>query len=150
MATPRVLPVGGGRELNIVGDKISIKLTGHETGGAYCSVEEASPPQGGPPLHLHHREDESFYVLEGDYEFQIGDRQFRVDPGAFLFGPRGTPHAFKNVGTKMGRVLVVVSPPGLEKFFEEADQLGRAGPPPVEKLIELASKYELEFLPPRK
>ena len=149
MATPKVVPAGGGRELNIVGDNIWVKLTGEEAGGVYCLVEEASPPQGGPPLHLHHREDESFYVLEGDYNFQIGDRQINVAPGAFLFGPRGVPHTFKNVGTNTGRVLVIIAPPGLEKFFEEADQLGKPGPPPVEKLIELARKYELECLPPK-
>jgi len=71
MATPKVVPAGGGRELNIVGDNIWVKLTGEEAGGVYCLVEEASPPQGGPPLHLHHRKDESFYVLEGNYNFRL-------------------------------------------------------------------------------
>ena len=88
-------------------------------------------------------------LLRETVHTQIGDRQINVAPGAFLFGPRGVPHTFKNVGTNTGRVLVIIAPPGLEKFFEEADQLGKAGPPPVEKLIELARKYELEFLPPK-
>ena len=148
MGTPRVAYASEGRALNVVGDTIWIRLKGHEAGCSFSLIEGATPPQGGPPRHVHQREDEGFYVLEGEFEFRVGDRVIQATPGTFLFGPRAIPHSFKNIGTKTARVLIVISPPGFEKFFEEADLLGKAGPPPMERLVELARKYALEFLSP--
>jgi quercetin dioxygenase-like cupin family protein len=144
----KVIPVGEGRKLNVVGDTITIKLRGEDTGGAYSVIEDLTPPEGGPPLHVHRLEDETFFVLEGEFEFSIGGRGVRARPGTTLFGPRGIPHTFKNVGAKNARMLVVISPPGFEKFFEEVDQLSQQGPPALERLLPLARKYELEILPP--
>jgi mannose-6-phosphate isomerase-like protein (cupin superfamily) len=135
-----------GRKLNVVGDTITIKLRGADTGGAYAVIEALTPPQGGPPLHVHRREDETFFVLEGEFEFSIGTRAVCAIPGTTLFGPRGIPHTFKNI--KNARMLVVISPPGFEKFFEEVHELSQQDPPGPERLLPLARKYELEILPP--
>ena len=144
----KIVPTGEGRKLSVVGDTITIKLRGADTGGAYSVIEELTPPQGGPPLHVHRREDETFFVLEGEFEFSIGARAVRASPGTTLFGPRGIPHTFKNVGGKNARILVVISPPGFEKFFEEVHELSQQGPPGPDRLLPLARKYELEILPP--
>jgi mannose-6-phosphate isomerase-like protein (cupin superfamily) len=148
MSDAKVVLAEEGRKLNVVGDTITIKLRGADTGGAYAVIEELTPPQGGPPLHVHRREDETFFVLEGEFEFSIGGRGVRAGPGTTLFGPRGIPHTFKNVGAQNARMLVTISPPGFERFFEEVDLLSQQGPPAPERLLPLARKYELEILPP--
>jgi len=136
------------RDLDVVGDVIRIHLDGAATGGSLAIVEEITPPGGGPPPHVHRNEDEAFYVLEGELEFLLGDRWTRVAPGASVFGPRGVPHTFRNVGAASSRVLAVLTPAGFERFFEEVDRLAAAGPPPPQQLIELGARYGLEFLPP--
>lgn len=68
------------------------------------------------PLHVHENEDELFYVLEGQHLFQVGDQEFRADPGALVFAPRGVPHAQRRVAPRTGRILVLTSPAGFEGF----------------------------------
>jgi mannose-6-phosphate isomerase-like protein (cupin superfamily) len=138
------------RELAVVGDAIRILLSGADTGGAYALVEDVVPPGGGPPPHVHRDEDEGFYVLEGDIEFLAGDRWVRVGAGGSFFGRRGLPHTFRNAGAVPARLMVVISPAGFERFFEEVDRMTTAAghPPAPEALIALGAKYRLTFLPP--
>ena len=108
------------------------KVEGKDTLGAYSFREFVVEPGTGPVPHRHSREDESFYVLDGQLEFRMGERGERViaaGPGSFLFAPRGIPHTFKNVGTSRARALVIISPAGLEKFFDEREALRKALPP---------------------
>lgn len=135
-----------GQVLNVLGELITVKLSGEQTNGEYAILHEISPPQGGPPLHIHHREDEAFYVLEGEYEVICGEETVRAVPGSFLFAPRDIPHTFRNISAGPSKVLVIVSPAGLEKFFEELSQLPQDGPPDIEKVIEIARRYEIEFI----
>ena len=100
----KAVPPEAGKTFDVLGERVRCVLAGADTGGAYAIVEQVSQPGSGPPLHMHHREDEGFYVLEGDYEFTVGDRILRVTPGTYLFAPRGIPHIFKCVGTKPGRL----------------------------------------------
>ena len=86
-------------------------------------MEFLVPPHHGPPPHVHRREDEVFYVLEGEFEFTVAGQTIRATAGQTLYGKRDVPHTFKNVGDKAGRMIVVVAPAGLEKFFAE---IGRA------------------------
>lgn len=86
-------------------------------------------PGGGPPLHLHRNEDESWYVIEGTLEFQLGAERAIAPAGAFVFVPRGAPHGFRNAGDSDTRILVLFTPFGMEAFFTRfaavpADQLG--------------------------
>ena len=117
----------------VLGERVTFKLTSADTGGRFCMVEVSSPPGGGPPPHTHLREDELFYVLEGEYEFWVGDRSERLGPGSTVFVPKGTCHTYKNIGWGPGRLLDLHTPGGFEAFFEEAGveaQSGHADRPP--------------------
>lgn len=145
---PRVVPPGAGKTFNVLGDSIRCVLTGADTGGAYAIVEQASDPGSGPPLHMHRREEEAFYVLEGDYEFRMGDQVVRATPGTYLLAPREIPHAFTCMGAEPGRVQVTITPAGFETFFVEVSALAAHGPPDPEKVVALARDYGLDILGP--
>ena len=128
------------------------KVESKDTLGAYSLREFIVEPGTGPVPHRHSREDESFYILDGQLEFKIGERGERVivaAPGSFVFAPRGIPHTFKNVGTSRARGLVIISPAGLEKFFDERNALRKELPatdpsyPGRDKA--LSEKYGLEY-----
>jgi mannose-6-phosphate isomerase-like protein (cupin superfamily) len=109
--------------------EILVKASGETTGGALAVFEERDPID--TPLHVHEREDELFYVLEGEHVFQVGDVEHRAGPGELVFAPRGVPHAQRRVVPRTGRILVLTAPAGLELFFREladADREGRLGP----------------------
>jgi quercetin dioxygenase-like cupin family protein len=155
MNPPFVVP-GGGRNVAIAGDVYQIKLTGAETGGRCAVFESFVPPGGGPPPHTHSREEEMFYVLEGELAFNVAGAEFVVPTGGFLHAVPHVPHSFKNKSDKPARAVVIVTPAGLEDYFLEVgipwDDAYRApGPPPQEqlaKLVEAAPKYGLTILPP--
>lgn len=131
--------------LNVTGSKVAILLHGRDTGGSLCIVEVQDEPGSGPPPHVHHREDETFHVLEGEYEVTRGGETFRLVKGATVFAPRLIPHSFRCVGPSPGRLLVTLTPAGFEGFFEEVGALNpqEQQPPSV---IELGEKYGLKFL----
>ena len=109
--------------------EVLVKASAENTGGAFALFVEDEPAD--TPLHVHEREDELFYVLEGEHVFQVGDEEHRVGPGGLVFAPRGIPHAQRRVVPRTGRVLVLTAPAGLEGFFRElaaADRAGTLGP----------------------
>lgn len=140
---------GGGEALNVLGYTDVLKITGAETGGQYFVLEVNSPPGGGPPMHCHTREDEFFYVLEGEYEITLGEarKTIRLKPGDCAFSPRGIPHRFQNVSDGPGKMLVTVSPAGLEGFFREISARVKSMPEDAPALLEIGERYGLEFLP---
>ena len=148
------LPPGEGKSVWLVGDLITVKLQGEDTGGAYSLVEETSHPEGGPPPHIHHDVDETLYVLEGEVEFMAGDQTIPASPGAAVYNPRGTLHTFRNIGTSPSRVLAFLSPGGFEKFFLEAGEpageasSGPQGEPDIGRIVQIGQKYGLEIPPP--
>lgn len=146
--TARALAAGEGKPLRVMTDTVTLKLRGEDTGGAFSLIEVLSPPGSEAPPHVHSREDETFCVIEGEFEFRVGEQVIRAEAGSYLFGPRGIAHSFKNVGTQNGRMLFVLSPPGLERLFEEIDEMSKQGPPPPEKLMPHIATYGVEFLPP--
>jgi len=134
---------------DIFGDQLWIKLSHGDTGGSYAIIEDVTPPQGGPPLHRHSREDESFYVLEGDFVFEVDGERIAAGPGSTVFAPRGTAHTFQNVGARPGRMLLIVQPAGLDVFFDEVAQaVAGAARPDVALVVPLFQKYGLELLGP--
>ena len=146
---------GEGRSMWIFGELMTHKVTAEQTGGAYSLFEVMSRPEGGgPPPHVQHREDESFWVLEGEYEFLVEDRILRAGTGSLLYVPRGNLHAHRNVGEGVGRMLVTQTPGGLhERFFEEIGEARRDGStPPVyeepqdaERIVRIAAEYGIEM-----
>ena len=148
------VPPGDGRSLWVVGDTYTLKVTSEDTNGALFFMEGIVPPQGGPPPHVHRETDEAHYVQEGELEVLDGDRTFVARAGSFVFIPKGTVHAFKNVGTETAKMLTLLTPAGFERFLEEAGRPAGEGtaPPPgpedIERGIAAASKYDIEILPP--
>jgi mannose-6-phosphate isomerase-like protein (cupin superfamily) len=125
------------------------KVTAKDTLGAYTLAESIVQPQTGPEPHRHSREDEAWYVLEGQLEVRVGERVMVAAPGAFVFAPRGIPHNYKNVGTTPAKALVIRAPAGLEKFFEEREALTKelptTDPAYPGRYKALAEKYGLEY-----
>ena len=117
------VPPGEGKTLRVMGELVTYKVTSDQTGGAYSLFEVVSQPGTGAPPHVQHREDESFYVLEGDYEFLVEGRTVRMPAGSLLYVLKGNLHAYRNVGEGTGRMLVAQTPGGLhERFFEEVGE----------------------------
>lgn len=125
------------------------KVTSKETRGTHTIQEVVVQPGRGPRLHRHSREDEGFFVLEGQYEFRVGDQVILASVGSFLFAPRGIPHSYRNVGTTPSRHLTIIVRGGLEKYFNELGALRKELPETDaaysgrEKT--LAGKYGLEY-----
>lgn len=151
-----VLNGGEGQAYWVVGDLYTILASGEDTGGAYALIHALVPPGSGPPPHLHRREDEAFYVLEGELAFRADGCDLVAGAGAWVTLPKGSRHTFWNSGTTTARMLIVVTPSGLEKFFAEVgrEATDRSSSPPavtpadIEKLLAVAPKYGLEIQPP--
>lgn len=150
------VPAGTGAAYWGPGELMTFLITGKETGGAYFMADVSVAPGGGAPPHIHHREDESFHLLEGALTVQVGDDTITASPGDFVFLPRGIAHSFRNAGEVTARALVLATPAGLEGFFSEVFEPARdrsAAPPPpgkelIARAIAAAPKYGLELLPP--
>src|SRR5207245_7145029 len=104
-----------GRTIAVVGDMYRFLAVGEDTNGKYALWEAIVPPGGGPPLHVHSREEEGFYVLEGEITFTVNGERVVASAGMFANMPVGTPHSFKNEGSQPARMLISVAPAGLEK-----------------------------------
>ena len=144
---------GEGKALWVAGDLVTLKVVGEDIDGAFLLGEEVSMPGGGPPPHIHQREDETFCVLEGEYEFLVGEHTIRAGAGSVVYGPRNVPHTFKNVGTTPARMLAFVTPAGFEEFLEKVgeEETDGSSPPPfgieeIERLLATAPKYDVEML----
>jgi quercetin dioxygenase-like cupin family protein len=113
-------------------------------------------PGGGPPPHIHSREEESFYVLEGEITFQVGDDRFVAKAGTFANMPVGSLHSFRNDTDKLARMIISVAPASLEKMFLKVGQpvaFGQQAPPPskaeIDKLLAVAPSYGIEIRLPQ-
>jgi mannose-6-phosphate isomerase-like protein (cupin superfamily) len=111
----------GGERLSWMGEPTLLKVTGAETEGRYALAEIITTPAGLVPLHVHHREDEAFFVLDGEVSFAIGEDTFDAGPGGFAFGPRDVPHRY-TVRTPTARMLMLFSPAGFEGFIRETSE----------------------------
>lgn len=139
-----------------LGSLATIKATGKETGGSYTLVEVLEPQGADGPLHVHYREDEGFWILEGELTFRIGEETLKASPGSFIFGPKGVPHSYR-VDVGPARVLYILSPAGFEEFIYATSEPAKsltlppapASPPDeaeMESLAALAQQYGAEIL----
>ncbi len=117
--TPTIRKPNEGRTIAVVGDVYRFMATSEDTNGKYAMWEAIVPPGGGPPPHVHSREEESFYILEGEITFQIGEDRVVATAGTFANMPVGTPHSFKNESSQAAKMLISVAPAGLEEMFFE-------------------------------
>ena len=147
-----------GQTLSVVGDTYRIVIAGEQTGGAYAAIDMLIPPGGGPGPHSHAAIQESFYVVDGEIEFKTEDKTHTAGKGAFVNIPLGgLVHQFKNRTNTTAHLLCLVTPAGLEKFFEEIGKpvaLGEFLPPPTigpeeqKKMQAIAEKYGQKLFPP--
>ena len=141
-----------GGTIAVVGDVYRFLATGEDTNGRYAMWEAIVPPGGGPPPHVHSREEEGFYILEGEITLHIGDERVAATAGMFANMPVGTPHSFKNESGKPAKMLISIAPAGLEQMlFEIGVPLahGTTTAPPltneeIAKLLAIAPKYGIE------
>jgi quercetin dioxygenase-like cupin family protein len=146
-----------GRTVAVVGDVYRFLATGEDTDGRYALWEAIVPPGGGPPPHVHSREEEGFYVLEGEITFTVNGERVVAGAGTFANMPVGAPHSFKNESARPARMLISVAPAGLEQMFFEfgvplAEGATTALPPTkeeIEKLLAIAPRYGIEITPPQ-
>jgi quercetin dioxygenase-like cupin family protein len=146
-----LLGPGEGKTVTLRGDTYTYKAVGRDTGGHYGLVEITAPPgTPGPPPHIHEAEEEAFYVLEGTLQVRLGERTLQAAAGTFALVPRGTVHTFSNTSARPAKLLVLLSPAGFERAFEElATAAPRADEPPdMERLLAIARKYNLKIVEP--
>ena len=154
---PTVRTTTEGHTIAVVGDVYRFLATGQDTDGKYALWEAIVPPGGGPPSHVHSREEEGFYILEGEITFQIGDKTIVATTGMFANMPIGLQHSFKNESGKPARMLISVAPAGLEQMFIECGipvaQGATTAPPTtkaeIEKLMQSAPTYGMEIILPK-
>lgn len=146
---------GKGDSYWVLGDLYTFKAIGEETDQTYALMEIIVQPKGGAPPHIHSQENESFYIQEGELEFQIGEEIVVATSGTFLHSPKGQMHSFINKTDQPVKLLCWVTPAGAEKFFMEIGvpavditQSPNVSPADVEKVIATAPKYGLQIIPP--
>ncbi|GGZ39757.1 hypothetical protein GCM10010387_37620 [Streptomyces inusitatus] len=141
-----IVPPGEGPSRWAFGDRYTVKSGEHNTGKSLFIIEALVPEGGGPPLHVHHWEEEAFYVLEGTVEFRDKNGKHEAPAGSFIFVPRGTEHAFKNVSPEPAKMLFMTVPGGKERFFLNVGvPADDDTPPPSEeqRLKDVAYGYEV-------
>jgi quercetin dioxygenase-like cupin family protein len=121
-------PGEGTRKRSPLGGDITFIVAGEQSNGALAAMEAVNAPGEGPPLHVHNREDETVYVLEGEFRWKLGDDLSVQGPGSFVFIPRGLAHTWQIIGEKPGRVLITFSPAGMEGFFDRLSSLEEFDP----------------------
>lgn len=141
----KIIKCNEGKKINVIGDNMTVKLTGADTNGQYGLIEENNDPGVGIPLHVHKNEDEIFKVIVGEVEFEVGDEKKILLKGDLAFCPRGIPHSWKVVGSQKSKVDLSFFPAGLEILFEELSKLP-AGPPDFALVAEICGKYGIKFL----
>jgi quercetin dioxygenase-like cupin family protein len=147
-----------GRTIAVVGDVYRFIATGDDTNGKYAIWEAILPPGGGPPPHVHSREEEGFYILEGEVILHVNGKRIVATTGMFANLPVGSLHSFKNESDKPAKMIITVAPAGLEKMFFECGvpvpQGATTASPPtpaeIEKMLEIAPRYGIEIRLPAK
>jgi len=146
--------VGTGEAIWFLGGLLTVKADGTATGGGFDLIEQTWPVGFAAPPHIHRREEESFYVLEGEVAFRCGERAFGAGRGDTVVLPRGVPHTFRVEGSAPARMLALYTPAGARGFFAavgrpaERRELPPPAPPDVPRLLAIAPEYGIEILPP--
>ena len=128
---------------------LKILLSGKQTNGSHAIFEDIVEPGVGPGRHVHHHQDETFFFLEGEFIAEVGGKIFEFKPGDVAFIPKGTVHAFKNVGNSPGRLRYIFSPAlTIEEMFRDLYNALNDGPLTMEKMAAISEKHGQEFVGP--
>jgi quercetin dioxygenase-like cupin family protein len=146
---------GEGKSFWLLTDLFTFKVVGEDTKGAFSIAEVSAGPELGPPPHIHRHSDESFYILEGTFDFSLAGQAFSAGPGAFVHLPKGVVHTHRAGGGASARALVIQSPAGVERFIEAAGKpatnlSARPAPPELselERIVAIARQYGIEVPP---
>ena len=130
------------------GRDLVFKVTGDDTGGAFDYFVVEVAPHGGPPLHVHHEQEESLHVLSGRFKVRVGDDEQVVERGGFALLPSGLPHAFLNLTDEDAEVVVVYTPGGGHRFYEELGPLTREGTPDRAEVAACFERHGMTLLGP--
>lgn len=142
--TPRVIAPDESRRLNILGVEHVLLVEGRDSGGATLFLRVRLPPGGGIPTHTHTREDEVFYVLEGQVQIHVGTQSVNAAAGAAVYGPRHVPHGYRAPPDRGAAMLVSVVPAGIESMFDELARLP-AAPPDMARIAQIVGRYGISF-----
>lgn len=151
---PAHIPAGEGQSVWFTNNLMVVKATAQSTGGAFGLIEALAPAGSGPPLHVHHREDEALWILEGHLTVRCGERIFAAGPGSYTFLPRDIPHTFAVKGNLPARILSMCSPGGLEQYFvaagrpAESAALPPAAPIDATLLARVGQDFGVEIVGP--
>jgi mannose-6-phosphate isomerase-like protein (cupin superfamily) len=146
--TMLVIPPEVGRTVAAFGSVAVFQLEGSHTAGNLCLAFAETPPDMGPPPHVHHRDDELFLVLQGELSFLTPTGWVKTTPGTAVYIPRGVVHTFRNTGTTPSRHWALTSPSGFERFYTKAAEMFASGTANPDRLQTLAREHGYEFLPP--
>jgi mannose-6-phosphate isomerase-like protein (cupin superfamily) len=149
----KILEPNKGKHIAIVGDINTILAFKEDTGGTYSFIEAKVFPGGGPIPHIQTREHEWFYVVEGQIIFNVDEQRIEAKPGTFVNIPPNVLHSFKNETNETAKLIIVLSPPGMEQLFVdiglEVSDINKQPPPftdeQKQKLPSLAAKYGMEI-----
>src|ERR671933_1861060 len=140
------MSAGEGESVSLRGTEVIFKVRSHQAKGASCT-EWVAAPGFDTGLHVHERLEETWYVLDGEIEFRVGEETFEAAPGACVFVPPQVPHAFSNRTDAPARFLLIMSPPGHDRYFDElAEILATDGPPDTDAIAGLRRRYDTEQL----
>ena len=143
---PVVVLPNSGEQLDIAGSQAFHKIKSSNTQGVFSVVEFVTPPGKGVALHVHEREDELVYLLEGEIEVTLGNQKMKAVPGVMALLPRGIPHGFTNLGNKPSRLLDTILPGQFDNYFVELSALYAAGDTSEEQVDGLSRKYTIKYL----
>lgn len=139
------IPTDAGATFNILGNTTTVKVTGADSGGSYVLYDQILNPGSGVPPHIHTREDEIFFVLEGEVEFLANDQVITARAGDVVHAPRDVPHAYKGVGATPARLRFMAMPAEIEGMFAQLASWPSDQPPDMTKLAELCGTYGIRF-----
>ena len=143
---PVVVLPDSGEQLNIAGNQTFHKIKSSARNSAFSVMEFVTPPGKGVALHVHEREDELVYLLEGEIEVTLGNQKMKAVPGVMALLPRGIPHGFTNTGNKPSRLSGTILPGQFDNYFVELAALYAAGNPSEEQIDGLSRKYRVKYL----
>jgi quercetin dioxygenase-like cupin family protein len=143
----RIVAAGEGERVRSpLGGEIDFLVRGEQSDGRLAVIDVINGPGEGPPLHSHGREDETMYILEGQFRFKLGDELGTAGPGSYVYVPRGVPHTWQIVGDRPGRMLVTFTPAGMEGFFDELSAMTEFD---LDSFRAAAAEHGMEIVGPR-
>lgn len=132
------------KTFSVFGEAVEILTSAEATANRSFLMTQVSPPGGGPPPHSHQNEDETFFVLEGEYELLVNGVSHKLTAGQALHAMRGSVHTFRNVGATTGKMLITVVPAGFERYLEEISKFSL--PNDMPQVLEVSKRFGITFV----